>query len=147
MHAYLESLVFHLFSCQLESECIALRKARDSLGAANGPLEQKCHELSQQLRISTLAVRELEDTQRQHQDLAPSHGGGEEELERQVEALRGQLEDAQRHQETSSRAEGELEGQVEASKGQAQELREQLELKGDKMATLEEVSWVYLYIY
>lgn len=103
-----------MFSCQLESECIALRKARDSLETANGPLEQKCHELSQQLQISTLAVRELEDAQR-HQDLAAS---------------------------SSARAGEELERQVEALRGQTQELREQLELKGDKMAILEEVSWV-----
>ena len=108
--------------------------------AANGPLEQKCHELSQQLQISTLAVRELEDAQR-HQDLASSHGTGEE-LERQVEMLKGQLEDAQRRQKTSSRTEEELERQVEALSGETQELREQLELKGDKMTTLEEVSWI-----
>ncbi len=73
-------------SCsQLESECSALRQSRDSLEGSKAALEQRCHELNQQLKISTLAVRELEGSQ--------DRSG---ELERQAQALRGQWEEAEK---------------------------------------------------
>ena len=45
---------------QLETECVSLRQSNDQLESANGSLEQRCHELSQQLKIATLAMKELQ---------------------------------------------------------------------------------------
>lgn len=59
-----------------------MRESCGSLGNTNSSLEQRCHELSQQLKISTLAVKELEGSQEVSAD-----------LDRRVKELRAQLSD------------------------------------------------------
>ncbi len=70
---------------QLETECASLRQSRDQLESANGSLEQRCHELSQQLKISSLALKELQESS----ELST-------ELEAQLEQLREQVGEKER---------------------------------------------------
>lgn len=53
----------------MESECVLLRQTVEQLESAKSSLEQKCHELSRQLQLSTLAVKELEGSQEISTDL------------------------------------------------------------------------------
>jgi len=42
---------------------VSLRQSCEALENTNSSLEQRCHELSQQLKIASLAVKELEGSQ------------------------------------------------------------------------------------
>ena len=81
-------------SLQFESECDSLRQSCDRLESANGSLEQRCHELSQQLKIATLALKELQEQQEQQEqqgsnEVTPSEAL--QELNQQVEQLRDEV--------------------------------------------------------
>lgn len=61
-----------IFSCtycislfQYERECGSLRQSKLELEGKRSELEQRCHELSQKLTVSELAVQELEGASKQ----------------------------------------------------------------------------------
>ena len=68
-----------ILTVQLESENASLKQSINHLEATNVSLEQRCHELSQKLEISVLAVKELDGLQDFSVD-----------LERQVEIMKEQ---------------------------------------------------------
>ena len=54
-----------VFVFQYEVECSSLRQLKDDLQQKSSDLEQRCHELTQKLKISQLAVNELEGASEQ----------------------------------------------------------------------------------
>ncbi len=88
---YSDVIVVIGFNCfvyclQFESECHSLKKTVEELEAANSVLEQTCHELRQKLKISTLAVKELEESH----DNSSGFEGEVQDLREQVQDLREQ---------------------------------------------------------
>ena len=65
---------------QYERECRSLRQSREKLEGKSSELEQRCHELSQKLRVSELAVQELEGASGQCSQLEKKLGEADTQL-------------------------------------------------------------------
>ena len=74
------------FLFQFETECHSLRQSKQELEGKSSELEQKCHELTQRLTVSELAVQELEGA-----------SGQCSKLEEQLTETSGLLEETKRN--------------------------------------------------
>ena len=91
--------MFDFIACflfQYERECRSLKQSRLELEGKSSELEQRCHELSQKLRISELAVQELEGASGQCSLLEEQLGEANRELE-QTKRNTQQLEEVHSH--------------------------------------------------
>lgn len=91
--------MFDFITCflfQYERECRSLKQSRLELEGKSSELEQRCHELSQKLRVSELAVQELEGASGQYSLLEEQLGEANRELE-QTKRNTQQLEEVHSH--------------------------------------------------
>ena len=70
----------HISLFQYERECHSLRQSKDELERKRSELEQRCHELTQKLRVSELAVQELEGASGQCSQLEEKLGETDTQL-------------------------------------------------------------------